>query len=371
MQTRWRLLHEWTAHFQAVVPGLRATRVRVLTLFVLGMIWAESVTLLKIAASLPLSVQDLSTEQRLRRFLANEQIEATAIWQQVLPSLVAGQAGQEVVLVLDPTPQNATATVISVGIIERTRTLPVAWRVVPQQTTWPDRQIVYLRAMFAEIAAALPAGCTVTLLTDRGLTAPDLIDLCTELGWHYVLRQSISAGQTNRVRVGEAPEQRLWELVTGPGQHWCGTVALFKEAGWRTVALTIRWDRGAAEPWVLISDRAAGVDRVREYRRRMRVEATYEDEKRRGFQIEGSKVTDPDRFNRLLLVLHLALWMGMQLGLRAIRCGERRRYDRPDRRDLSVLRLGRRWLADLLLHDRRPPLPFHATPSGWSYTWLS
>ena len=53
-----------------------------------------------------------------------------------------------------------------------------------------------------------------------------------------------------------------------------------------------------------------------------------------------SKVVAPERLDRLLLVLHLALWWAFGLGLQAIRNGTRRRFDRRDRRDLSVVRLG-------------------------------
>jgi hypothetical protein len=118
------------------------------------------------------------------------------------------------------------------------------------------------------------------------------------------------------------------------------------------VDLTIHWDRAAREPWV-------------------RAEATYQDCKRRGFGIEASKVTDLARLDRLLLALHLALWWGTQLGHRAIRTGQRRRFDRSDRRELSVLRLGCRWLADRLEHAVCPPRPFHSRHHQWRYTWLA
>ena len=195
-----------------------------------------------------------------------------------------------------------------------------------------------------------------------------MIDLCRELAWHFVLRVSVSPAQTNRGRLPDQPEGRLWDLVSGPGQHWTGTVQLFKSEGWRTVELTIRWDRAAHEPWVLISDQPAGMARVRDYRCRMRAEATYQDGKSRGFQLNRNKLTDHARLDRLLLALHLAWWWGHQLGLRVIRRGQRRQFDRPGRHDLSVLRLARRAIAEALLHDRCPILPFRRDGTAWQYT---
>jgi hypothetical protein len=372
MSTRHRLLHDWTRQVGALLPGVRATRARTLALFVLGLVWAGNVALLKVAAALPVPAKDASTEQRLRRWLANADVAAHDWWRALLPPLLASRAGQEVLLVLDPTPQHDRATILALGLVCRKRVLPVAWRVVPQQEPWPERQIAYLRGLFAEVAAALPAGCAVTVVGDRGLTGPDVIDACRERGWHVLFRLSANDRQGSAVRVAGGAERPVWDLVTGPGQRWAGPVELFKRAGWRAVELTIRWERGQAEPWLLLSDRPAGAARVREYRRRAHAEATYADCKARGWAIEASKVTDLARFDRLLLVLHLAFWWATQLGLRAIRRGDRGRYDRADRRDLSVVRIGRAWLAERLDQPkRRPPLPFRAAAAGWSFTWLA
>ena len=372
MTARHRLLHDWTRQVGALVPGARVTRTRTRALFVLGVIWAGNVTLLKVAATLPIAAADPSTEQRLRRWLANPAVVVTELWRALLPALLASRAGQDVLLVLDPTPQNDRATILARGLVCRRRVVPVAWRVVPQQEAWPQRQIAYLRELFAEVAAALPAGCTVTVVGDRGLTGPAVIDACRAVGWRPLFRLSADDRQGSMVRVAGGAERPVWELVTGPGQRWAGRVALFKQAGWRTVELTIRWERGQDEPWLLLSDRPAGAARVREYRRRAHAEATYADCKKRGWNIEASKVTILERFDRLLLVLHLAFWWSTQLGLRAIRRGERRRFDRADRRDASVTRVGRAWLADRLDQPkRRPPLPFRDAPTGWSFTWLA
>ena len=80
MQTRLQLLHSWTDQLQSLLPQVRVTRVRGLALLSLGLLWAGRVPLSRIAAALPLPVQDLSTERRLRRWLANAQIPVVATW---------------------------------------------------------------------------------------------------------------------------------------------------------------------------------------------------------------------------------------------------------------------------------------------------
>ena len=70
MQTQLRLLHTWDQQLWAVLPSVRVTRVAVLAAFSLGILWAGSVTLSKVAGSLPLAASDPSRERRLRRWLA-------------------------------------------------------------------------------------------------------------------------------------------------------------------------------------------------------------------------------------------------------------------------------------------------------------
>jgi hypothetical protein len=371
VSNRWRVLHEWTRQVEAVLPDARVTRARVLAVFAAGVLWANSVTLLAVAAALPLPVADPSTERRLRRFLANRRVTVAALWEPLLPVLLRGLGGRELLLVFDPTPYRGVATVLVVGVVVRHRVLPLLWRVVPQQQPWPAPLGPVLTALLATVAAALPAGTTATLLVDRGLVGPAVVDAARAVGFPIVLRLRAGAHEQTRVRLGNGPERRLGDLPTRPGQRVAGPAAIFKEAGWRDGFLTIHWDRAEPEPWVLFSDRPAGAERVREYRRRARAEATYQDEKSRGFALEASKVTALERIERLLLPVHLALWWAYGLGLRVVRSGQRRRFDRRDRRDLSLLRLGRTACAEALDLGHRPPVPFRATPRGWVFRWLT
>jgi hypothetical protein len=333
------------------------------------MVWSGTVSLLAVAAALPLPARQVSSERRFRRFLANRRVDVATLWPPLLRALLAGLGPGEATFVFDPTPYRDCATVLCLGLVWRGRVLPVAWRVVPQQASWPERLETLLAAMLREVSAALPAGVIPSLLADRGLVGPAIIDATQRAGWHLVLR--LRAGEATVVRRDDGLEQRLATLPTRPGQRWVGPVAIFKAAGWRTGFLTIHWAKGAAEPWVLFSDRPGGSDRVREYRRRHSVEATYADLKGRGFDVERSKLTALERIDRLLLVVHLAVWWGIGLGLQTIRTGRRPRFDRHDRRDLSLLRLGRTACLDALAHDRAPTLPFRFTPTGPVFRWLT
>lgn len=364
MSRRMGVLHEWTRQLQQVLPGERITRIRVLALFSVGMIWAGTVRLNRTAAALPLGVQLASTERRLRRFLANRYVAVATLWEPLLPALLRPWAGQDVTLVFDPTPLGRTWTVLWVGMVVHRRVLPLAWMLVPQQDPWPARLAAVFPTLVAPIAAALPPGCTVTLLGDRGVSGPTLIDTARALGWEVVLRLNVGETQAHRLRV-EGQEWRLWDWVAHVGSGWSGAVQIVKSAGWRSGELTIHRGRGQREWWILFSTRPGGSARVREYRKRSRVEATFADGKRRGWDLERTHVRDQAHLERLLLVWHLALWWLHALGRHVIHRGLRSRFDRRDRRDVSVVRLGWLWLLSHIDDATPVPLLFRPTSAGW------
>ncbi len=92
---------------------------------------------------------------------------------------------------------------------------------------------------------------------------------------------------------------------------------------------------------------------------------------------EASWLRDHTWIDRLLLALFLAVWWVSHLAASCLHHGHRARFDRADRRDKSIVRLGRLWLLDVL---RRIPaslfaaatltwcLPFRRRAAGWAFS---
>ena len=159
----------------------------------------------------------------------------------------------------------------------------------------------------------------------------------------------------------------LQHIVRAKGQPWYGRVLLWQDGTIET-HLSALWDEQSREAWFLISDRPAGRRRVQEYGWRMRVEATFEDSKSRGWHLEASWIEDRQRLNRLLL----AMWWLTHLAAACLHHGHRERFDRHDRRDKGIFRLGRLWLLDILRRARTAAallhcLPFQKGPNGWRF----
>ena len=103
------------------------------------------------------------------------------------------------------------------------------------------------------------------------------------------------------------------------------------------------WPATCDEPWLLITDLPANGQRFGQYRKRMRQELSFRDEKSHGLRWTESRVEDPAHAERLLLVMALAMMRLIGLGLEVIRRGRRHHLERSDRRTLSIFQLGLRW----------------------------
>lgn len=84
------------------------------------------------------------------------------------------------------------------------------------------------------------------------------------------------------------------------------------------------------------------------YQRRFWTERTFRDFKSQGWSLEDSELSQPRRFERLLLMIALAYVWLVQIGAYVIKRGLQRWVDRRCHRTLSYFRLGLSWLNRLL-----------------------
>ena len=208
-------------------------------------------------------------------------------------------------------------------------------------------------------ARSLPPGREVTLLADRGLSWPSVVDCCVLLGWHYVLRLQ----RDTRVRLAGGATRAAWEPARWRGRRWYGTaVEVFKKAGWRRANVVATWEPGCRARWLLVTDRPATFRRCRDYCRRVWCEQLHRDEKGHGFNWQLSRVHDPRHAARLVLVMALATLLCLSTGAYVIKRGLRTRLEPARRRLLSVFQLGLRWLRDRSINDGAGGCPCQLYP---------
>jgi hypothetical protein len=309
----------------------------------------------QLAAVAPGDTTPAATRRRLERTLAHDRIDPEAAWPQLARAALAGFAGGPIILILDETPNHNDLRCLKITLAYRKRALPIR-SVCYAPGGQPGPMPELIRRLLCEVAAGLPEGAEVTLLADRGLAWPQVVDACTELSWHYVIRLQ---GQT-KVRTADGGEGTAAGLAPRPGAAWRGEAEVFKRSGWRSAAVAACWPRDSEVPWLLVSDRDDGPRLFGRYAKRTWTEELFRDEKSSGFHWERSHVTDPAHAGRLVLLIALATYLALGLGSRVIQAGLRRLLESGRQRMLSLFQIGLRFLMFCLTHDR--PLPNDLSP---------
>ena len=350
------MIRDWRTQVRAeLLPELHGHQAKALADLSFALAVARHCHAGKLAAVAPGDTTPAATKRRQERLLANDRIDPETAYAQLAHAVLAGWAGGPIVLILDETPNHNDLRCLKVTLAYRKRALPI-WSVCYAPGEQPEPMVPLIRHLFEKVAACLPEGAEVTLLADRGLAWPQVVDACTRLGWHYVLRLQ---GQT-RVRTAEGRECTAAELVPRPGTQWWGEAQVFKKAGWRHARVAACWPRESDGPWLLVSDRPEGVRLFGRYAKRTWTEELFKDEKSSGLHWEESHVTDPNHAARLVLLIALATYLALALGSRVIQTGLRRMLESTRQRMLSLFQLGLRWLLFCLTHDY--PLPKNLSP---------
>lgn len=344
MRNNLRLYHKTFCQIRQWLEGERVTRQRNLALLVVGLYLAQSVCLDKISSKLPIPAKKLSLADRLRRFLRNAAIRVEAYYEPLLAALLRGVADKDVLLIIDTTQVGPWHRALVLSLSYRGRALPLAWSVHKgtRGSVVSTTQIALLEGVYQ----LLPPVRSVTLLADSGFDSSDLLLWLRAHAWHFVIRQK------KRATVRPLEEKgwfALRDVALQPGEtRALGWVFLAKTSPVGPVWVVLHWKKGEEEPWLLVSDYGDTRLILRLYRKRARIEAMYSDMKSRGFDLEKSRLEQPQRIERLMLGIAIAYLCFIALGSWVVKNGRRRHIDRPDRRDLSYFRLGWDWLDDRL-----------------------
>ena len=221
-----KILDWWHQVRDELLPETHGHQVNALAELSFAMAMAEHCQAGKISTLAPGEAQPASVERRLERTLANDRLDPDSIWPQLARSVLGGFAGGPIILILDETPNRNDLRCMKITPAYRKRALPLfcaCYALGGQPEPMPELIIGLLR----RAAACLPEGAEVTLLADRGLAWPQVVDACSELGWHFVIRLQ---GQA-KVRRDDGRECTAADLAPKPGTSWYGPAEVFKKSG--------------------------------------------------------------------------------------------------------------------------------------------
>ncbi len=205
--------------------------------------------------------------------------------------------GQVIVLMMDQSKINDLNQVLMLSVRINNRALPVAWGV---RKTNGNIGFETQKQLLDAVRSWFPDGVKVMLAADRFYGTSKLIKYCQEAGWSYHIRL-----KGNLILRHEG-----WEISTSEA------VSLTKEgvenvelSGFGVVTnIGILHEKGHKEPWIIAMDAGLGKHKVLDYGMRWGIEPMFSDFKSRGFGLAQSQIQKPERLERLILIMTMAMY---------------------------------------------------------------
>ncbi|HVP21088.1 MAG TPA: IS4 family transposase [Anaerolineaceae bacterium] len=314
--------------------GDLSRKLTTLAAMVSGIVLARSCQLPAIARKTPDLAKADSRIKRYSRWVQNERVEYEGFYLPFVRELLAHLAAiRELVFVIDGSEVGHECITLMISLIYGKRALPITWLVVKGRKGHLSER-VHLD-LLTQLQAILPPDCQMVFLGDGEFDGIELQAALQTKGWHYVCR---AAKNTQLYEDG-----RLFafeDLFLRVGDQICIPQVWFTKEGYGPVMVIARWECGFIHPIYLVTNFELPDEAVAGYKKRFQIETFFSDEKSRGFFLNKSHLSDPQRLSNLMIAACLAyLWI-VYLGYIAIRDNWIKVIHRSDRCDWSVFRLG-------------------------------
>lgn len=267
----------------------------------------RSINTSELANVLPRQVK--SDEERYRyihRWLSNDKIKPDRVMQGFIPEILEMlfDSGQTAILMMDQSKITDGLECLMVSVRTGERALPVAWRVV--ETGGPIGFDIQ-RELLAKVLEMIPENMPVMLTADRFYGTSAMIGLCQQYGWQYRIRL-----KGNLILQHEGGELKTGEILT-LGLSGVEHAELSNSAVCTNIGVLQEDEH--EEAWIIAMDCKPTKARVLDYGMRWGIEALFSDLKTRGFGVAQTQIKNPDRIERLLLVLAIACFWAVSTGI--------------------------------------------------------
>lgn len=326
----------------SVCSSLRLSQAKTLSDLVAAALSVGRVSLSEIGRQLAGETLAKSRIQRVYRFTSNTRVIISDVMQGVIRQLRKRQRKKPLLVALDWTEIRNFHTLMA-AIVMKGRAIPLLWASY-EEWKFHKSQNNLEEGLLHLLQTLLPEGQPVILLADRGFGRTELARTCQQLGLKYIIRIRPDVWVDGRVFRG-----KLLDLPVKKGTCRLLANVQFRKEHPVQQHVVVRWKFGLPkkrdEPWFLMTDLKRSALSLSElYGKRMTIEELFRDDKNRrnGWALRNTKLTKPERIDRLLLVLALAYILIVGVGLRAQACyGPTQWCSSNDPHQCSVFTIGR------------------------------
>jgi hypothetical protein len=349
---RYRAIKAQLMQLHPQASGRELQYLTVLAALISGIVGSRHTCLPNVAAKVPDKTKRESRVKRMSRLLQNPNLDRQAVFLPFAKTLVASLSHCRVVLVIDGSAIGQGGLALVISIVYQGRALPLGWLVVKAEKGHLA-QALHIK-LLKQVYPLIPQGTEVAFLGDGEFDGVRLLRRLDYYGWQYVVRTA----KNSQIWLDDTTRYPLSSLKVLPGQLLSLPGVAFSKVGYLAVTALAVWQTTYAEPLYLLTNLALAPEAVQLYKKRFRIETFFSDQKSRGFRIDQSHFSDPDRLERLLLAACLAYLWVVYLGTVALAEGWNKIFHRTERVDLSLFNLGLNLLEHFLNEFLPIPVAF-------------
>ena len=337
------LLNTLSPHFD-----LSKTRLETMAIILFGLANGRTVNLSHLASQFPGTALHASSYRRLQRFFEYVRLDGD-----VVARLIVGLLNLKgsTLLALDRTNWKLGKTDINtlvLAIVTRRFKVPLMWSFLnhPGNSSTPHRIGLIQRYLRVFGASSIKA-----LLADREFIGDEWLSYLVESNVPFVIRlredMHIETEDGRRFQFRSLLRKQRKGQWTG----WLPGMARTPENPLRFEGRKIK----GGELVLVVTNIPAPSNALRLYRKRWRIECLFADAKTRGFNIEDTHITNPDKLATLLVIVALAMTWAYRCASRAMgRQGILKKAHK--RRVKSWFRIGFDMLRRWILYDTEKAL---------------
>lgn len=319
---------------------LRLSQAKTLSQLVAAAMRCERISLASIGRSLVGSVKHQI--KKAWRFCANDRVEVSDAMRGVLKRILKRRK-KRLIVSFDWTDIKGFQTLMASAVFKG-RSTPLLWASCQKHVYDGHRsRNAFEETLLMLLRDMIPADVRIVLLADRGFGRTELARFCQGRNIDYVIRvnpEVIVRSASYSGKLLDYPVRKgVCKLLRGV--EYRGHDPLVQN-------VVVRWVRDLPkhrdECWFLMTNLTAGPARLsRLYGQRMTIEELFRDHKskRNGWSLRDTKITKPERLDRLLLILAIAYLLLCGIGLIAQATRSVADWSASPRNDCSVFTIGR------------------------------
>ncbi len=266
-----------------------------LAMMITGVVLSRKAQLAVMSEEVPSAAKDQSIEMRMRRWVKHDGIEVEVTYMPFAQQILLSLADSPLVLAMDGSQVGRGCMVLMVGVVYRSRLLPLAWVVYKGKKghTTAARHIEVL----GKVLPLLPENAEVVLLGDAEYDTTEMVAwVQAKTDWAFVLRTA-----SNLLIHDGAAWHPIGQVTVTHGRLRLLPDIAFTQHAALPANLVAWWGQEYDAPLFLITNVPTASRAAWFYRRRFRIETFFSDQKSRGFHMHKSHLSDPARLSRLLL----------------------------------------------------------------------